>query len=188
MAGCRFRIDEVSAKGQKSLMRLMLECRSNHARPFLFRGTGRVLVLLLSLLALSWFTGSGARAAPLEKLTIVANSGQKSFDVEVMRTDAEREKGLMFRNYLPADRGMLFDFGTEKPVMMWMKNTPLPLDMLFIRSNGTIARIEANTEPYSLTVLSSGEPVIGVLEINAGIAEKLGIRAGDKVIHPLFEP
>jgi hypothetical protein len=68
-----------------------------------------------------------------------------------------------------------------------MKDTPLPLDMVFIRKNGLIARIAANNEPYSLTALSSGEPVITVLEINAGITEKLGIRAGDKVIHPLFK-
>ena len=169
-------------------MKTMFDFKKYHARPFLFRGIGRVLVSVLSLIALSWVMVSDAGAAALEKLTIATASGQKSFDVEVMRTDAEREKGLMFRNYLPADRGMLFDFGAEKPVMMWMKDTPLPLDMIFIRTNGTIARIEANTEPYSLTVLSSGEPVIGVLEINAGIAEKLGIRAGDKVIHPLFKP
>jgi uncharacterized membrane protein (UPF0127 family) len=168
-------------------MKTMFDLKKYYARPFLFRGIGRVLVSVLSLIALSWVMASGAGAAALEKLTIATASGQKSFDVEVMRTDAEREKGLMFRNYLPADRGMLFDFGAEREVFMWMKDTPLPLDMVFIRKNGSIARIAANTEPYSLTVLSSGEPVIGVLEINAGISEKLGIRAGDKVIHPLFK-
>lgn len=166
----------------------MIAIKNDAARPFLFGRIGRVFVAMLWLITILCFTAPGANAAPLEKITIITSAGQKSFDVEVMRTESEREKGLMFRNYLPNDRGMLFDFGAEKPVMMWMKNTPLPLDMIFIRTNGTIARIEANTEPYSLTVLSSGEPVIGVLEINAGIAEKLGIRAGDKVIHPLFKP
>ena len=188
MAGCRFHIDGMSAKGQISPMRMMFDLKQFHARPFLFRGIGRVFVSVLSLIALSWVMASGAGAAALEKLTIATASGQKSFDVEVMRTEAEREKGLMFRNYLPADRGMLFDFGAEREVFMWMKDTPLPLDMVFIRKNGSIARIAANTEPYSRTVLSSGEPVIGVLEINAGVSEKLGIRAGDKVIHPLFKP
>ena len=168
-------------------MRMMFNLKQFHARPFLLRGIGRVFVSVLCLIPLMWFTASGVGAAPLEKVTIMTASGQKSFDVEVMRTEAEREKGLMFRNYLPADRGMLFDFGAERPVMMWMKDTPLPLDMVFIRKNGSVARIAANTEPYSLTALSSGEPVIAVLEINAGITEKLGIRAGDKVIHPLFK-
>ena len=188
MAGCRFHIDEMSAKGQISPMRMMFDLKQFHARPFLFRGIGRVFVLVLCLIPLMWFTAPEAGAAALEKVTIMTASGQKTFDVAVMRTDAEREKGLMFRNYLPADRGMLFDFGAERPVMMWMKDTPLPLDMIFIRTNGSIARIAANTEPYSLTVLSSDEPVIGVLEINAGITEKLGIREGDQVIHHLFKP
>lgn len=169
-------------------MKTMFDFKQYHARPFLLRGIGRVFVAVLGLIALSWIAVSGADAAPLEKVTIVTASGQKSFDVEVMRTEPEREKGLMFRNYLPADRGMLFDFGAEREVFMWMKDTPLPLDMVFIRKNGSIARIAANTEPYSLTALSSGEPVIAVLEINAGISQKLGIRAGDKVIHPLFKP
>ena len=187
MAGCRFHIDEMSAKGQISPMRMMFNLKQFHARPFLLRGIGRVFVSVLCLIPLMWFMASGVGAAPLEKVTIMTASGQKSFDVEVMRTESEREKGLMFRNYLPADRGMLFDFGAEREVFMWMKDTPLPLDMVFIRKNGLIARIAANTEPYSLTALSSGEPVIAVLEINAGITEKLGIRAGDKVIHPLFK-
>lgn len=169
-------------------MTMMIHFENSNARPFPFRGIGRVFVSALGLIALVWFSTLGADAAPLEKVTIVTASGQKSFDVEVMRTESEREKGLMFRNYLPADRGMLFDFGAEREVFMWMKDTPLPLDMVFIRKNGSIARIAANTEPYSLTALSSGEPVIAVLEINAGISEKLGIRAGDKVIHPLFKP
>lgn len=167
---------------------MMIDSGHSATRPALCRGIGRVFAALLGIVAFSWIMASGADAAPLEKVTIVTASGQKSFDVEVMRTEAEREKGLMFRNYLPTERGMLFDFGVEKPVMMWMKDTPLPLDMIFIRKNGTIARIAADTEPFSLTVLSSGEPVIGVLEINAGLAEKLGIRAGDKVIHALFKP
>jgi hypothetical protein len=122
----------------------------------------------------------------LERLVIVTASGPKAFSVEVMRNDEDRAKGLMFRRYLPADRGMLFDFAGEQQVAMWMKNTLIPLDMVFIRRNGTIARIAENTEPESTRTISSGEPVLGVLELNGGTAAKLGIKAGDKVEHPLF--
>jgi uncharacterized membrane protein (UPF0127 family) len=123
----------------------------------------------------------------LEKVEIDTASGPVIFDVEVMRTDAERERGLMFRAYLPERRGMLFDFSTPQIVRMWMKDTPLPLDMLFIRANGTIARI-TNAEPFSTRVLPSGEPVLGVLEINGGMSAKLNIQIGDRVKHTLFGP
>ena len=92
----------------------------------------------------------------------------------------------MFRRYLPVDRGMLFDFKETQPVMMWMKDTFIPLDMVFIRKDGVIARIAADTEPHSTRTISSGEPVFGVLEINAGVAAKLGLQPGDKVQHALF--
>ncbi|WP_406853536.1 DUF192 domain-containing protein [Alsobacter sp. KACC 23698] len=128
-----------------------------------------------------------AQAEPaLETLVILTQQGPRTFEVEVMRTDEERAKGLMFRRYLPADRGMLFDFKETQPVMMWMKDTFIPLDMVFIRKDGTIARVAADTEPHSTRTISSGEPVFGVLEINAGMAAKLGVRPGDKVQHALF--
>jgi uncharacterized protein len=88
---------------------------------------------------------------------------------------------------MPADQGMLFDFGHIEPVSMWMQNTYLPLDMLFIRPDGTIARIAANTEPLSTRTIPSGEPVLAVLELNAGTAARLGIRPGDRIEHPLFK-
>jgi uncharacterized membrane protein (UPF0127 family) len=129
----------------------------------------------------------GARAeSALETLVIQSGGKSHSFQVEVMRTDAERAKGLMFRRYMPADRGMLFDFKTPGPAAMWMKDTYLPLDMVFIRANGTIARVEENTEPMSTRTIPSGEAVLGVLELNAGTAARLDIKAGDKVTHPLF--
>jgi uncharacterized membrane protein (UPF0127 family) len=106
--------------------------------------------------------------------------------VEVARDDASRQRGLMHRRFMPADRGMLFDFKVEAPVAMWMQNTFIPLDMLFIRKDGVIHRIEAMTEPMSTRTISSGAPVLSVLEINGGLAAKLGIRAGDRVAHPLF--
>ncbi len=95
-------------------------------------------------------------------------------------------QGLMFRRSMAPDRGMLFDFERTEPVAMWMKNTYLPLDMLFIRADGTVARIAADTEPLSTRTITSGEPVLGVLELNAGTAARLGLHPGDKVEHPLF--
>ncbi len=134
----------------------------------------------------------GARALgrpgrrPFEPLTIASRSGRHAFQVEVMRDDAGRAQGLMFRRTMAPDRGMLFDFERMEPVTMWMKNTYLPLDMLFIRADGTVARIAADTEPLSTRTIASGEPVLGVLELNAGTAARLGIHPGDKVEHPLF--
>ncbi len=126
-------------------------------------------------------------AAGIEPLTIVTASGRHLFQVEVMRTPDSRAKGLMFRNYMPADRGMLFDFERTEPVAMWMQNTYIPLDMLFIRADGTIARIASGTEPLSTRTIPSGEPVLGVLELNAGAAEKIGAKAGDRIEHGLFK-
>lgn len=122
----------------------------------------------------------------LEPLSITTAKGKVSFSVEVMRTDEERARGLMNRAYLPADRGMLFDFKAPQIASMWMKNTLIPLDMLFIRKDGTISSIAENTEPHSLRTISSTEPVLAVLELNGGTAAKLGIAAGDKVDHSLF--
>ncbi len=145
------------------------------------------LAFVAFLAAFSFSAGPAAQAqGALEKLTIVTAKGAKTFDVEVMRTDAERAQGLMNRRYMPAERGMLFDFKEVQPAMMWMKNTYIPLDMVFIRKDGTIARIAENTEPHSTRTISSGEPVLAVLELNAGISEKEGIKPGDKVQHSLF--
>lgn len=126
-------------------------------------------------------------AAKTEPLTIVTKAGPKRFDVEVMRDDAGRARGLMFRRHMAPDHGMLFDFERSEPVTMWMKNTYLPLDMLFIRKDGTVSRIAADTEPLSTAIIASGGPVSAVLELNAGTAAKLGIQAGDRVEHPLFK-
>ncbi|TDR93285.1 DUF192 domain-containing protein [Enterovirga rhinocerotis] len=141
-------------------------------------------LLCLLLLAVG-FAGS-ASAQTFEPLTIVSQSGRHAFEVEVARTDDERAQGLMYRRSMAPDRGMLFDFKRVEPISMWMKNTYLSLDMIFIRRDGSIARIAENTEPLSTRVVSSGEPVLSVLEVIAGTAKRLGIKAGDKVEHPLF--
>lgn len=128
-----------------------------------------------------------APVSGMEPLTIVTASGRHAFQVEVMRTPDQRARGLMHRQFMPADRGMLFDFKQVEPVAMWMQNTYISLDMLFIRADGTVARVAERAEPLSTRTIPSGEPVLSVLELNAGIAEKLGIKPGDKVEHSLFK-
>ncbi len=140
----------------------------------------------LCIVAMLWTASPASAQAALERLSVRSGNAVHVFEVEVARTGEERAKGLMFRRYLPADRGMLFDFGAEQPVAMWMKDTFIPLDMLFIRKDGTIARIAENTEPHSLRSISSGENVLSVLELNGGTAARLGIAPGDRVMHPLF--
>lgn len=119
-------------------------------------------------------------------LTIdTANSSQK-FIVEIADDDSERQVGLMFREDLPEGQGMLFDFGVERLVTMWMRNTPLSLDMVFVNRAGKVVRVAEGTKPYSTDIVSSGEPVLYVLELNAGEANAAGIRPGDMVRHPLI--
>jgi uncharacterized protein len=129
-----------------------------------------------------------ASAQTFEPLTIVTKDGARQpFQVEVARNEADRAQGLMYRRSMAPDHGMLFDFARVEPVAMWMQNTYLPLDMLFIRPDGSVARIAANTEPLSTRTVSSGEPVLAVLELNAGTAARLGIKPGDRVEHGLFK-
>ena len=141
--------------------------------------------MLLALLTLLSLNGVAA-AAEFQPLEIVTKSGVQMFSVEMATTDKERETGLMYRKELADGRGMLFDFTPEQPVSMWMKNTYISLDMIFIGANGRILRIAENTEPQSLKIISSGGPAKGVLEVIAGTAKKYGIAPGDQVIHPLF--
>jgi uncharacterized protein len=122
----------------------------------------------------------------LEALEILTSSGTQPFSVEVMRTEEERERGLMFRQSLAPDRGMLFDFKTERVVLMWMKNTYLPLDMIFIAREGKVVAIAKNAAPLSEKIISSGVPAFAVLEVNAGTAVRIGLRIGDSVRHPIF--
>lgn len=125
-------------------------------------------------------------AQALEPLVIVSGDERHEFQVELALTPAERSRGLMYRRSMPADHGMLFDFEREEMVSMWMRNTYISLDMLFIRTDGSIARIAQHTEPLSERTISSGEPVRFVLELNAGTSEQLGISAGDRVDHRLL--
>ena len=121
-----------------------------------------------------------------ERLTIASQSGERAFNVEVVRDEAQRNRGLMFRRQMSKDQGMLFDYDPPQVVAFWMKNTYIPLDIIFIAPDGRIMRIAANTTPHSLESIPSGGPARGVLEINGGLAAKLGIKPGDRVKHRLF--
>jgi uncharacterized protein len=128
-----------------------------------------------------------SRASDPNTLEIVSKSGVHVFAVELAVTDEQRAKGLMFRRSLPEGQGMLFKFEPDQVINMWMHNTYIPLDMIFIRSDGRILRIAENTKPESDNIISSGGPARGVLEVIAGTARKLGLAPGDKVAHPWFE-
>ncbi len=121
-----------------------------------------------------------------EPLEIQTAKGPVPFRIEFMRTPEEQARGLMFRQTLADDQGMLFDFGVDRPVTMWMKNTYLPLDMIFATSDGRIHRIEENTEPFSERTIASGVAVRAVLEVKAGTARRYGIKPGDRLVHGMF--
>jgi uncharacterized protein len=117
-------------------------------------------------------------------LVFKTETGEHSFDIEVMTTDGERAKGLMFRRALPEKSGMLFVYDRPQAASMWMKNTFIPLDMVFIAEGGAVHRIEANTEPFSTAIISSEGDIIAVLELNAGAAARIGLKRGDRAIYP----
>lgn len=130
-----------------------------------------------------------AAAVETQTATVVSKDGARhDFTVEIARTPVEQEVGLMYRKELAPGRGMLFEMGKPaEKTAFWMKNTLIPLDMIFIAEDGTIVKIHANATPQSLTAISSDQPVTGVLEIAGGEAEKMGIKAGDKVDYPYFK-
>ena len=148
----------------------------------------RVLAILAVVLVFG--TGGAAGSVSFEEtpLVIAAESGRFEFQVELAVSPEQRSQGLMFREELAEDRGMLFDFGRPQQASMWMRNTYLPLDMLFIDAEGRITQIASDTQPLSDNVIASREPVRAVLELRAGVTARLGIEPGDRVIHPLFEP
>ena len=148
--------------------------------------SSRIVGLLSALLIVIVSAGFPAAASEQQTLEIVSKSGVHVFSVELAVTEAERERGLMFRKEVPEGYGMLFDFKREQPVSMWMENTYVSLDMIFIRRDGRILHIAENAEPLSRAIIDSGGPVLGVLEVVAGTAKKLGIAPGDRVSAPMF--
>jgi hypothetical protein len=151
-------------------------------------GRGRWVTLLVAAAAVFVMLCADlpARAASIQPLEIATKSGVQVFSVEMATTEEEKTQGLMYRKELADGKGMLFDFSPEQQISMWMKNTYIPLDMIFIRADGRILRIAENTEPLSTKIISSGGLARGVLEVIAGTAQKYGIQPGDRVAHPLF--
>jgi uncharacterized membrane protein (UPF0127 family) len=123
-----------------------------------------------------------------DKLWLVpANGAETVIDIEIAEDPQEKAMGLMFRTDLADGQGMLFPYSEARELSMWMHNTYIPLDMLFIRPDGVIHRIEARAEPMSDRIINSDGPVSAVLELPGGASERLGIKAGDRVRHPLFK-
>jgi uncharacterized membrane protein (UPF0127 family) len=149
----------------------------------------RRCLLLLTLAGLVLLTPGALgllRAAEVQQLAIASKTGVHQFTVEVALTEADKARGLMYRRDLPEGRGMLFDFFRERALSFWMKDTYVSLDIIFIRADGRIRRIAANTTPLSERLIPSGGPVRAVLEVRAGTAARLGIVPGDRVVHPIF--
>ncbi len=155
---------------------------------------------MLTRRAVLWFcvlvcvaAAAGSAAAPLQSfetsnLVIVSAHARHRFTVELAETPEQLQQGLMFRPSLAPDAGMLFDFKAPTVATMWMRNTLIPLDMLFVNAAGTIVTIRARAIPGSDAIISAGVPVRAVLELNGGTAERLGIAPGDRVRHPIFGP
>ena len=151
-----------------------------------------LLVAALGLLTMALAAPPMARSQQMrpdfhiEKIEVITLRGRHPLTVEVAETQEQRSFGLQFRRQLASDRGMLFNFGKPQPIFMWMKNTLIPLDMVFIDEKGKVTGVAANTTPLSLEVIPSGAPVLGVLEIAAGNAARLGIAKGSLIRHRIF--
>ncbi|WP_051230957.1 DUF192 domain-containing protein [Kaistia adipata] len=139
--------------------------------------------LWFGLLSIAWLvlaTGVAVRAADRPTVSVATRSGTHTLTIEWARTPSERAQGLMGRERMADGHGMLFDFGSEQPVYFWMKDTPLSLDMIFIKADGRTTRIAHGTTPFSEDVIPGGEPVRYVLELVAGGAKRIGLRPGDR--------
>jgi uncharacterized membrane protein (UPF0127 family) len=141
------------------------------------------------LLALALLTGAcsvaSARCSP-EKVTLRGDWGQAGFAVEIADDPRERSQGLMFRDTLPRGAGMLFVYERPQRVSFWMKNTLIPLDLLFLDRSGQVVEIHANAIPGDLTPIEAGPGIFAVLEINGGLAREYGITPGSQMQHPVF--
>ena len=143
-------------------------------------------ILALTLTACVQNPPVDATGRPMERLTIVTTQGEHDFWVEIADEDAERQRGLMYRDALADDRGMLFQFQDVQPRGFWMRNTPNPLDIIYVAPDGKIVSIAANAVPFSEETLPSDGPANGVVELRGGRAAEIGAKAGDVVRHPFF--
>ena len=146
----------------------------------------RVLLIFAVLLLAIPVQAQPQPTLPLSDLVILTDKGPQRFKVELADNDASRSRGMMFRTSMAPDAGMLFDFGQEQMTSFWMRNTLIPLDMLFIKADGTILNVHQRAIPRDETGISSAGPVRAVLELNGGTASRLGIKPGNKVQHAIF--
>ena len=146
----------------------------------------RLFTLGLGLLLLAACVDE-SDALPVETIVIDTHKGPAKFRVEVANDFASQEHGLMYRRQMPPNAGMLFDFGPPRFVTFWMKNTYIPLDMLFVRADGTISSVEPNAVPMSTATIPSHEPVAAVIELNGGRVRDLDIEPGDRVHAAMFD-
>ena len=153
-------------------------------RPGLLGALSGILLLLAACAGAG--TPRDAKGDPLEPLTVITASGEHRFMVEIADDDAERQRGLMEREPLPDDRGMLFQFPDVAERGFWMRNTPSPLDIIYVDPRGRIVSIAKNAAPQSDAVIPSNGPASGVLELRAGRADEIGARPGDRISHPFF--
>lgn len=128
------------------------------------------------------------RAQDDAELILKTASGDHTYTVEVADDPGEKARGLMFRRTMPKDRGMIFLYDAPQDLSMWMRNTYIPLDMIFITERGTVLRVEANTEPFSTDIITSGGEAVAVLELNGGEAAEIGLKPGDRVVFPGLGP
>ena len=148
----------------------------------------RAALLFLGAALSVLLTGPLDAKMRVDRLWLLTGPGQETpIDVEIAQEPKEKELGLMFRTELPPGTGMLFPYGAPREITMWMHNTYIPLDMVFIRADGTVHRIEKRAEPLSDRIIASQGPVSAVLELPGGDAERLGLKPGDRVRHPIFE-
>jgi uncharacterized membrane protein (UPF0127 family) len=152
------------------------------------RPSRRTASTAIALLFLAGGLTPPAEAIRREELKLHTARGVRVINTEITETQEEKALGLMFRTSLADDAGMLFFYDTPQEVTMWMRNTYIPLDMVFIRADGTVHRIEAWTQPFSESIISSGPNVVACLELAGGAAERLGLKPGDRVEHTLFKP
>ncbi len=138
-----------------------------------------------SVFASPW-SALSLETAAAEPLDIITASGRKTLQVEIADTPSEQALGLMYRTQLADDRGMIFLHASPRELTMWMRNTYIPLDMVFIRADGRVHRIEAKTQPMSEAVIASKGEVTAVLELAGGAAERLGLKPGDTIVHRHF--
>jgi uncharacterized membrane protein (UPF0127 family) len=152
----------------------------------------RRLLLVLPVMLAIGISGHAGDAQSQDNaaavLSIVSATGKHSFNVELAETPAQQEQGLMFRRELAPDAGMLFDFKEPTMATMWMRNTLIPLDMLFVDAHGRIVNIAERTVPQSDAIIAAAAPVRAVIELNGGTAARLGIKPGDRVLFPIFGP